>query len=34
MKFDALANKAVNNLVKEFESKGVPASKIIAAMKY
>ena len=33
-KFDALANKAVTDLVKEFESKGVPASKIIAAMKY
>ena len=31
--FDALANKAVTDLVKEFESKGVPASEIIAAMK-
>ena len=33
-KFDALANKAVTDLVKEFESKGVPAGEIIAAMKY
>ena len=32
-KFDALASKAVTDLVKEFEAKGVPAGEIIRAMK-
>ncbi|MFP6711464.1 MAG: TRAP transporter substrate-binding protein [Rhodospirillales bacterium] len=32
-KFDALAAKAVRDLVKEFEGKGIPAGEIISAMK-
>ena len=32
-KFDALASRAVSNLIHEYEEKGIPAGKIIAAMQ-